>query len=89
MSEYREKEMSSNVVSCLPNSQIKFIVAQDKGRQNMFTSIIMICCDDILLSDNKHCRSYTFLGAIFSYSWPLICMRVGCYTKTSKFIVIN
>lgn len=49
--------MSSNVVFCLPNSQIQFIVAQDKGRQNMFTYIIMICCDDILLSDNKPTRS--------------------------------
>lgn len=47
--------MSSNVVFCLPNSQIQFIVAQDKGRQNMLTSIIMICCR--LLSDNKPTRS--------------------------------
>lgn len=47
--------MSSNVISCLPNTHIQFIVAQDKGRQNMFTSIIMICCR--LLSDNKPTRS--------------------------------
>ena len=37
----------------------------------------------------KHCRSYTFLGSIFSYYWPRICKIIGCYSKNVKFIVIN